>query len=249
MLRLRDLKISFGNGVINTPLSGTELRDLYNFIREAFLSGLLPVTKIIGFKIEGNDNESCSLLDRYPNLSSNNLEISSRLESLCFIGNEGVITIDVKGSVLTSDDIDNNILYDPSVRLVNPTTEIFRVIQVEDFELTEETGLFSEYNSDSDSNIVLKLILRRDSGFKSMTDNLTYMLTRFNDTKDVYENRVIISEFMPINSNHSLSKFIRFLPFLEGDTEIKYKSELDTNLLNTLWNSFLDILHEKGVEE
>ena len=82
-----------------------------------------------------------------------------------------------------------------------------------------------------------------------MTDNLTYMIKEFNDKEDIFGDRMIISEFMPINSNHSLSKHIRFLPFIDDKEDIKFVSKLNENLLSKLWNSFFDTLIEKGVEE
>lgn len=246
MLTVSKLRIDFSNGVIHTPLTGDDKRDLYNFVRSAFLDGVLPITKIVGFKLEDNASLSVgSLLDRCQNILDNNLEISSKLESLCFVGSSGSTIVEVEGS-LSSEDIQNSMLPD-DLELISEHIDILTENRVEDEPLTELNGLLADYSSDN--RILLKLIFRQSSGFHNMTDNLTYMIKEFNDKEDIFGDRMIISEFMPINSNHSLSKHIRFLPFIDDKEDIKFVSKLNENLLNKLWNSFLDTLIEKGVEE
>lgn len=200
----------FKDGYVQTSLTGEPLKALYKNLLELFLDGKIGVSKVIGFEVKSDKHLDVAVLNRPTSLLENQIEIAGNISKLVFYG------LDVKNCtcILPAGKIYARDLILPVRRVKTDTGVEMKSLQV----LNKDTYLFTAVEG-----VQLNMYIEKACGPVLIKDN-NHKMECNSDIK-----------YYPLNSDHDLAPFIRFLPF--NGYSIRYR--LDKNISEDAINEII----------
>lgn len=219
---------SMRDGILHVDGTLQDKKEVYDIFRISVLDGLIPIKKVIGFKIISYDNVSnVGAVERHSSCLENMIQLSTNASKLIFVPRIPIgdfINTGIQTGVITS----------ANAKFKNNTREVPV--------LDKKVYL---YHANSDMG--LRLYINENIGLHLMEENVDIMKQGWGESKESSKSLLGIdnasensSMYFPLNTEHSLIEYLSVLPFRDGEIRYKIRQGVSESDIEFLWHNYVN---------